>query len=128
MRSWEQMLMLTGAFGVAHPDLVPMQLPFESGPSWYAHPFDPAFALETDHLLYTACSTIAFNPAARQCGILLDEWTEVIPATTRNTGITFNFNRPDNEAPQAFLLVTPATANGAWQWDDLIGRLNETLG
>jgi hypothetical protein len=127
MRSWEQMLMLTGAFGVAQPDLVPMQLPFESGPSWYAHPFDPAFALETDHLLYTAYYTIAFNPAARQCGILLDEWTEVIPATTRNTGITFNFNRPDNEAPQAFLLVTPATANGAWQWDDLIGALNETL-
>jgi hypothetical protein len=127
MRSWEQMLMLTGAFGVAQPELIPVQLPFESGPSWYAHPYDPAFPLETDHLLYTAYYTLAFDPTKRQCGILLDEWTEVIPATTRNTGITFNFNRPDNEAPQAFLLVTPATANGAWRWDDLIGALNETL-
>jgi hypothetical protein len=127
MRSWEQMLMLTAAFGVAQPTLTPMQLPFESGPSWYAHPYDPAFPLKTDHLLYTACYTAAFVPTAHQCGMLLDEWTEVIPAATRDTGITFNFNRPDNEAPQSFLLVTPATANGSWQWDDLIGALNETL-
>ena len=23
--------------------------------------------------------------------------------------------------------MTPATASGAWQWDDLVGALNETL-
>jgi hypothetical protein len=68
-----------------------------------------------------------FDKTARQCGLLLDEWTEVLPATTRTTGITFNFNRPDNEPPQAILLVTPASASGHWEWADLVGALNETL-
>ena len=49
------------------------------------------------------------------------------PGTTRDTGLTFHFDRPDNEPPQAMLLVTPATADGAWQWDDLVDALNETL-
>jgi hypothetical protein len=127
MRSWEQLQMLTSAFGVTTPALVPVQFPYLAGPSWYALPYDPKFPCSSDQLLYTACYRAAFDKAARLCGMLLDEWTEVLPEKTRHTGITFNFDRPNNEAPQSFLLVTPATANGAWQWDDLLGALNETL-
>ena len=43
-------------------------------------------ALTSDRLLYTCLYSQAFDPAARQCGVLVDEWTEVIPATTRDTG------------------------------------------
>jgi hypothetical protein len=78
-------------------------------------------------LLYTACYATPFDKTKRQCGLMLDEWTEVIPAIDQTTGITFNFDRPDNEAPQTMLLVTPASESGAWQWDDLVGALNETL-
>ncbi|MDQ6701403.1 MAG: hypothetical protein M3Z36_14585 [Acidobacteriota bacterium] len=127
MRSWEQMLTLTDAFGNPRPDLTPAQFPYEAGASWLALPYPPDTKLTSDRLLYTAQYPGAFNKAARQCGILLDEWTEAIPSTTRDTGIAFNFDRPNNEAPQSFLLVTPATANGAWQWEDLMGALNETL-
>jgi hypothetical protein len=83
--------------------------------------------VDSDRLLYTAQYLAPFNGAARQCGLLVDEWTEVIPATTRDTGITFNFRRPDNEAPQCILLVTPASATGTWVWDDLVGALHDTL-
>jgi hypothetical protein len=127
MRSWEQMLMLTGAYGQPQPQLVPVQFPFESGAPWLALVYPPDFTLSSDHLLYTAQYLKAFDKTKRQCGILLDEWTEVIPAVDRDTGITFNFDRPDNEAAQSFLLVTPATSNGEWQWADLVGALNETL-
>ncbi len=51
----------------------------------------------------------------------------MIPATTRDTGITFNYARPDNEPPQSILLVTSASNTGSWQWADLVGALNETL-
>ena len=44
-----------------------------------------------------------------------------------DTGIAFHYDRPNCEAPQAMLLVTPAQFRGAWQWDDLIDALNETL-
>jgi len=57
----------------------------------------------------------------------LDEWTEVIPATKRDTAITFNYARPDNEPPQAILLVASASNAGTWQWEDIVGALNETL-
>ena len=82
---------------------------------------------DSDRLCYTAHYTVPFDKSARQCGLLLDEWTEVIPAASRTTGITFHFDRPSNEPPQAILLVTPASGTGSWQWDDLVGALNETL-
>jgi hypothetical protein len=127
MRSWEQLLMLAGAFGLPQPALTPAQFPFEATAPWLALPFPQDYKLVSDHLLYTAHYAALFDKSARQCGILLDEWTEVIPATDRDTGIAFNFHRPENEAPQSFLLVTPASASGAWQWADLLGALNETL-
>jgi len=127
MRSWEQLTMLVGAFQQPVPDLLPIQFPFEDGASWLALQYPSTYTLASEHLLYTACYSTPFNNTARQSGLLIDEWTEVIPSTTRNTGIAFNFDRPNNEAPQSLLLVTPASSTGQWNWDDLVGALNETL-
>jgi hypothetical protein len=127
MRSWEQLLMLTSAFGVASPSLVPAQVPYEAAPAWVALQYPDSYVLDSDRLLYTAQYVGPFDKASRQCGMLIDEWTEVIPATTRTTGIAFNYDRPNSEAPQSFLLVTPATGSGTWVWDDLLGAVNETL-
>ncbi len=127
LRSWEQILMLTGAFAKPEPAFVPVQFPYEAGALWLALRYPPDYKLSSDRLLYTAQYVTPFDKTARQCGLLVDEWTEVIPAADRTTGITFNYNRPDNEPPQSFLLVTPATGSGLWIWDDLLGALNETL-
>ena len=128
MRSWEQLLSLTAAFKRPVPELTPAQFPFEATAPWLALQYPTAdYSLISDHVLYTAYYPVAFDKTARQCGILLDEWTEVVPATDRVTGITFNFDRPNNEAPQSLLLVTPASATGEWTWDDLVGGVNETL-
>jgi hypothetical protein len=127
MRAWEAITGLVGAFGGVEPLLTPVQFPFEANASWVAMQYPPQYVLDSDRLLYTAHYSQAFDKTARQCGLLLDEWTEVIPSPDRTTGITFNFDRPNSEAPQAILLVTPASVNEAWQWDDLVGALNETL-
>ena len=42
--------------------------------------------------------------------------TEVIPPSRRDAAIAFNYNRPDNEPPQAILLVTSPSNGGNWQW------------
>ena len=39
-------------------------------------------------VLYTAGDTHPFDATAHQSGLLIDEWTEVIPATTKDTGLT----------------------------------------
>jgi hypothetical protein len=127
LRCWESALMLATAFGLTPPSLTPIQLPFAAGAPWLALPYPDSYTIDSDRLLYTCLYSQAFNPAARQCGLLVDEWTEVIPATSRDTGITFNYNRPDNEPPQSILLVTSASNTGSWQWADLVGALNETL-
>jgi hypothetical protein len=129
LRAWESVEMLTGAFGLSEPVLVPIQFPYKAGDSWLAMLYPAEDAPDSDRLLYTAQYMTPFDKTTRQCGLLLDEWTEVIPANSHTTGITFNFNRPNSEAPQTILVVTPATqtTNEGWQWDDLVGALNETL-
>jgi hypothetical protein len=127
LHAWETSVVLTGAFGRTEPDLVPAQFPYEVNAPWLAMQFPPDYKLDSDRLLYTAHYSAPFDPTVHQCGLLLDEWTEVIPGTTKDTGITFNFARPDNEPPQSILLVTPATADGVWHWEDVVGALNETL-
>lgn len=127
LHAFEAATMLAGALGQPEPVLLPAQFPFVAGAPWLAMQFPPDYVLDSDRLLYTAQYMTPFDKSARQCGLLLDEWSETIPGTTRTTGISFNFNRPDNEPPQSILLVTPAAASGSWQWDDLVGALNETL-
>jgi hypothetical protein len=129
VKAWETTTVLVEALrGTADvPALLPVQFPYQQAASWVAMQFDPADLPDSDRLCYTAHYAQPFDKTAPQCGLLLDEWTEVIPAASRTTGITFNFDRPDNEPPQAILLVTPASASGSWQWDDIVGALNETL-
>ena len=127
MHAWESIGLLAPAFGRAEPALTPAQVPYTAGDPWLAMQFPAGFTISSDRLLYTACYTHAFDATAHQCGLLIDEWTEVIPATTKDTGLTFQFDRPDNEPPQAILVVTPATADGVWHWEDLTAALNETL-
>jgi len=129
VKAWETITVLVDALRGPQdaPALRPAQFPYQANASWAAMQFDPADRPDSDRLCYTAHYPVPFDTSAPLCGLLVDEWTEVIPATDRTTGITFNFSRPDNEPPQAILIVTPATASGTWQWEDLVGALNETL-
>jgi hypothetical protein len=127
LRAWEQAMLLAGGFGSPEPELVPIQLPHRPGEPWLAMQFPADHLIDSDRLLYTAHYAVPFEETARQCGLLLDEWTEVVPGAEQETGIAFNFDKPGAEAPQSLLLVTPATWDGAWHWDDLVGALEDTL-
>ncbi len=118
---------MTGALRVTEPALNALQLPVIPGDAWVGLDFKAGQALDTERLLYAAHFASPFDKTGRQCGLLLDEWTEIIPGDSVDTGITFHYDRPNSEAPQAMLLVTPAQFRGAWQWDDLVDALNETL-
>jgi hypothetical protein len=107
--------------------LDPVQLPCRPGDRWLALEFPPDLPLAGDKLLYTAHYSTPFQKAGPQCGLLADEWSEVIAGNAETTGITFHYDRPNSEAPQAMLLVAPASASGQWQWADLVDAVNETL-
>lgn len=125
--AWEAAGALADTLGTTAPELLPAQFPYVAGEPWLAMQFPSDKRPDSDRLLYTAHYTVPFDKTAHQCGLLLDEWTEVIPGLTKDTGIAFNFARPDNEPPQALLVVTPATGDRVWHWEDVTGALNETL-
>ncbi len=70
---------------------------------------------------------VGFNKNQPQGGLLLDEWTEVIPAETETTGVAFHFDKPNAEPPQTLLLCTTPRFTGQWSWDDLVDTLHDTL-
>lgn len=126
-RAWEQAGLYASALGKAEPGLVAMQFPFVANDHWMALDLAPDAALNAEKLLYTAHFAAGAGPGSVHCGLLIDEWAEIIPGVDADTGVAFHHDRPNNEAPQAMLLVTPADFTGKWRWDDLVDALNETL-
>jgi hypothetical protein len=127
LRAWEQMTMLTSAFGHVEPSLDALQLPHVPGDRWIGLDFPPDQTLDADRLLYTAHFAAPFKASGHLCGLLLDEWTETIPASELDTGIALHYDRPNAESPQTMLLVTPSEFRGQWQFDDLLDAVNDTL-
>jgi hypothetical protein len=143
-RLWEQTVLLadallgpggllgTGILNWPEPQLTPVQLPYVQKDHWLGLEFakDPNLPnqLDEDRLLFTAHYATSLT-SDRQCGLLLDEWTEVIPAERETTGVAVHHNGPDSEPPQAMLLVVPPvpTAGGQWSATDLVDAITETF-
>ncbi|RDC62472.1 hypothetical protein [Adhaeribacter pallidiroseus] len=124
---WENTVMLAeGWRNSVSLDLTPLQLPYRPADSWLALAYPESLVIDQDKLLYTAYWP-NFDPSQPQSGILIDEWTEVIPATKETTGLTFHYDKPNHEPPQSLLLITPTEFTGNWQWPDLVDALHETL-
>jgi hypothetical protein len=111
-----------------------IQLPYRSQDRWLAVPFpemDPAapeqpFDIARDTVSLVIHGTAAFAAGTLRCGLLLDAWTETIPAVEQSTGIAFHYNRPD-AMPQAVLLAVAPVLTGHWSWEALVAILLDTL-
>jgi hypothetical protein len=104
---------------------IALQLPVKAGVPWIGGKFGDALPAGE------VASIVLFAPlpeiAQPLCGLLLDEWTELVPATKETTGIAFHFNRPNAMAPQALLLAVSPTLTGAWAWNNLVAVIDETF-
>lgn len=60
-------------------------------------------------------------------GILIDNWNELIPDPTANTGIALQYDQPDMEAPNAVLLALTHTDNVGWEWENLAQTVADTV-
>ena len=126
MHAWEQVVTLSDAMNGTELELQPLQLPYSENDTWLALDYDPEHSIDNDKILYTSYFR-AFNVAQKQCGLLVDEWTEVIPTKDETTGLSFQYDQPNAEPPQTLLLATPSRFTGEWRWDDLTGALHEAL-
>lgn len=64
-------------------------------------------------------------------GLVVDEFSEHVPESKVNTGLSFNYNTPNNEPPQAILLAIHPKAGQEsdffWSEDDLRDILYDTM-
>lgn len=137
-RLWEKAVVLGDALrgpgglmsdvaGWQEPRLTPVQLPYRTGDHWLAMEFKAGTEITEDRVLFTAHCVPEPLLETRRCGLLFDEWTEVVPAVQETTGIAVHFDRPGSEPPQAMLLVVPPVRTGAWREDDLVAAVTETF-
>ena len=125
--SWENLTILAEAFIDRAPlQLTPLQLPYRPNDSWLALSYPKDRKLDGDNLLYTAYAP-GLDPTQPLVGLLVDEWTEVIPAGQETTAMTFHYDRPNCEPPQTMLLVTPSEFTGAWTFNDVVAAMHEAL-
>ena len=132
---WEIIRTLADALTDVTLDVRPIQIPFRANDSWLAvelpatDPGDPTkpFGISRDTLSIAAHGTTAFQAGVRQSGIMIDDWTEEIPTADETTGISFRYNQPNAVPPQSLLLAVTPVETGSWNWDDLVGILNDTL-
>lgn len=112
----------------------PTQLPYTATDRWFAVQFalgNENYAVR-DKLLYTILSEdtkldegVPDNDIF--CGLLIDDWTEIVPGKEEKAGLSFQYNKPNVEAPQTMLLVTPPEIKGNWSHDDIVDAVLSTI-
>ncbi|MFD1325335.1 hypothetical protein, partial [Micromonospora sonneratiae] len=100
------------------------QLPYQAGDRWVGHA-PPRPNTEPVSLVLVTLGELDLSRPVH--GLLVDEWTEVVPADHAQTALTFEYDAPGAAAPQAILLAVPADSAPTWQPAALAQTLEETL-
>ncbi|PSK67948.1 hypothetical protein B0E53_00023 [Micromonospora sp. MH33] len=102
------------------------QLPYQSDDRWLALKL-AGKRPDTSRLSVVVDAPAGFDPAMQVCGLVVDEWVEVLPDEVQTTGLAFHAESPGQAAPQAILLAVPADNAPTWTRDALERTLVETL-
>jgi hypothetical protein len=116
--------------------LEPLQLPFDPKAHWIAVEYpevpiemvdDPTVFVPRGEFLSIVRDLPAGLGNDEQQGLLIDEWSEVIPSRFETTGIAAHYDQPNTEPPQCVLVAVSPTIKGRWEWNDLVDTLIDTF-
>jgi hypothetical protein len=117
--------MLGGGLGL--DALTVAQLPFAKGDRWIGLPRRkeserPAATVS----LVAHAPKVDFNrPLA---GLVVDQWSDVVPNDHETTGVSFHFDAPGARAPQTVLLAVPGNRRApSWTVELLAGTVREAM-
>jgi hypothetical protein len=102
------------------------QLPFVANERWVGLPPDASKTLAASKLSLVLQTAGPINTAQSLTGLVIDEWTEIVPSASETTAIAFQFAPPDACAPQCLLLAVPPVPRADWTADMLRQVLDET--
>jgi hypothetical protein len=128
LAAWRQLSLLTTALGRPAGSWNVAQLPHAPTGKWVGLPFASEEERPESGRLSLVLNRAA-APAATEAwvGLILDEWSELIPARKEDTSITFHYDDPGAEAPQAVLIAVPPVETPQWDLDTLHDILHDTL-
>lgn len=102
------------------------QVPFASGDRWVGARRTPEDEKKpaTGLIVHGPAQPLATHRAAV---LVVDEWSESIPAQRHTAGATFHYDAPGARAPQAVLLAVPPEVGVPWTPDVLAATVGEAL-
>lgn len=114
------------ALGLARPRLDVVQFPHVPDETWLGLPFDEPPEKGRAALLVLSYAD-ELDPLSNWCGLVLDDWSEIIPNRSEETGFAFHYRGPHAEAPQAVLVATPSRNAPQWSFEELIASLEQAM-
>jgi hypothetical protein len=124
--AWRRFRLYAGAFGTAPPRVSVAQLPFAVGEDWAGR---SAPAASRTSLLFVSANgqTALPDPTKVWRGLLLDQWTELVPGSTAETGLAFHYDSQNSEAPQVILMGMHSGRPGGWGLTELQAIVTDTM-
>lgn len=103
-----------------------VQQPHRPGTGWIALPFGEDGTPPHGVLGLVLHSWKPIAAAKPFAGVMVDGWTETLPAAKETTAVTFHYDAPGARAPQAVLLaVHPSIQPTTWDFATLLDTVNE---
>ncbi|MFZ3165988.1 MAG: hypothetical protein WA130_00120 [Candidatus Methanoperedens sp.] len=130
LASFELVRLLYNSFQEKPLGIHIMQLPYEAKDSWLGLEFPSDMKVgkgKLSMLIHHFPQNTNPDWRADFSGLLLDEWVEEIPGEEELTGISFQYNQPDSQPPQALLLAISPTIGNNWNWDKVSDIIDDTL-
>lgn len=126
---WHKLQLYATALGRTRkpPDIV--QLPFRAGAdeghAWVATTLPPAKSGGRTSCVLQRPAT----PGVREnwAGLLIDEWTEMIPLPEQQAAVSFHYDNSGAEAPQTILLAVQPEYGAPWDTATVLSILLETM-
>jgi hypothetical protein len=125
--AWRRFALYAGGLlGAPSPRVSVAQLPFVDQEQWVGR---VAPTESRTSMLFISANGQTKHPDATQVwrGLLLDQWTEVVPAASAQTGLAFHYDSQNSEAPQVILMAIQSGLTANWNIAELSAIVNETL-
>jgi hypothetical protein len=124
---WRRTRLFTDALGAPSASFEVVQLPYSPTATWCALPFPNGAAPPSGTVSIAIHRPWKTAASGNWAGLLLAEWSELIPSPIQQTGIALNYPSPRAEAPQAVLLAVPPADAPTWSTDVLVDIVREAF-
>jgi hypothetical protein len=103
-------------------------LPHRPGERWISLPRASAADRPTAAVSIVAHSATSIDFTGPMAGLVVDQWSDVVPNDHETTGLSFHYDAPGARAPQTILLAVPGDrAAPFWTVEALAGTVREAM-